>query len=445
MPDLLASLEKYDLGHLHIVAGLWGIQLASNETQAAAEELAACLLDADLVAELTEALPEDTRGALAALLAGQGRVPWAEFTRRFGQVRDMGAGKRDREKPQLKPISPAETLFYRGLLARAFFDAGKGPQEYAYIPDDLFFLMSDQEEAEVRRKSAKPLRPGGPAPESGPLGRPASPGEHGEELPAGDALLDDATTLLAALRLETAPPETRVPAAVILGLLEAAGFVRKGAPQPEPVKRFLEAPRAEAMKMLWDSWLESETFNELRLLPGIVCEGQWSNQPQVTREFLLNLLAALPDGQWWSLPAFIRAVKEKYPDYQRPAGDYDSWFIKRASDGTYLRGFAQWDAVDGALILYFITGILHWLGAADLSKGKESSLVTAFRLTAPAGMAEEKGKILVASNGVIAVPRSFPRAVRYQLSRFGEWEEEKAETYRYRLTPSSLERAHKQG
>src|SRR5512139_3314127 len=146
MPDLLASLEKYDLGHLHIVAGLWGIELASNEAATAAEELAACLLDADLIGELTETLPAEARAALDALIGGQGRIPWAEFTRRFGQIREMGAGKRDREKPQLKPVSAAETLFYRGLLARAFFDAGKGPQEYAYIPDDLFFLMSDQEE-----------------------------------------------------------------------------------------------------------------------------------------------------------------------------------------------------------------------------------------------------------------------------------------------------------
>ncbi len=61
------------------------------------------------------------------------------------------------------------------------------------------------------------------------------------------------------------------------------------------------------------------------------------------------------------------AGQTKVPRLPAPAGDYDSWFIKRASDGQYLRGFAHWEEVDGALIKYFITDILHWLGQVDLS------------------------------------------------------------------------------
>ncbi|MFN3492852.1 MAG: hypothetical protein ACK40V_11610, partial [Anaerolineales bacterium] len=77
---------------------------------------------------------------------------------------------------------------------------------------------------------------------------------------------------------------------------------------------------------------------------GLICEGEWKNQPQVTREFLMNLIHDIPQGKWWSIPAFVKGIKEKYPDFQRPAGDYDSWFIKLASDGQFLRGFAYWDA-----------------------------------------------------------------------------------------------------
>ena len=80
---------------------------------------------------------------------------------------------------------------------------------------------------------------------------------------------------------------------------------------------------AEALALLQNAWIESETFNELRLMPGIVCEGEWKNQPQETREFLLNLLDAIPEGKWWSLNAFVRDIKQKYADFQRPAGDYD--------------------------------------------------------------------------------------------------------------------------
>ena len=40
-----------------------------------------------------------------------------------------------------------ETLFYRALLSRAFFDSESGAQEFAYIPDDLFKIRMEQSES----------------------------------------------------------------------------------------------------------------------------------------------------------------------------------------------------------------------------------------------------------------------------------------------------------
>jgi hypothetical protein len=239
------------------------------------------------------------------------------------------------------------------------------------------------------------------------------------------------------------------------------------------VKAFLEMPRAEALQFITDAWMESNTFNELRQVPNLVCEGEWINQPQETREFLLNLLDAIPEGKWWSLHAFVRDIKQKYADFQRPAGDYDSWFIKREADGQYLRGFSYWNEVDGALIKYFITNILHWLGQVDLSFAEGSSVSTSFRVAgfenreAEIGVRIanndarfpniENGKLHIGSNGRITAPRMTPRAVRYQLSRFCEWDEDggrvvprghietKADEYRYHVTPRSLSKAKEQG
>lgn len=429
MPDLLASLQKHDLGHLRIVAGLWGLELDSNEASPAAEELSASLLDPELVAEILEVLSAEARAALDALTVKTGRIPWAEFTRRFGAIREMGAGKRDREQPHLKPTSPAESLFYRALLARAFFDTDKGLLEFAYIPDDLFPL--------IQAKSGGPS-----APTVDPIGRPASPAERGHETLASDRLLDDATTLLAALRMGRSDWQSDPR---LTELLTAAKLIEKKTPQAEAVKKFLEAPRTNSLKMLQAAWTESESFNELRQIPGLVCEGEWKNQPQVTREFLLTLMEAIPDGKWWSLPAFIRAVKDKYPDYQRPAGEYDSWFIKREADGQFLRGFIHWDEVDGVLIKYFIVSVLPWLGMADLASAEEGGAITAFRLTTLGEKKEERGKIAVSSNGGISVSRNFSRAVRYQIARFCEWEAEKLDEYPYRITAKSLEGAKEQG
>ncbi|HEY9152243.1 MAG TPA: hypothetical protein VIN60_05105, partial [Anaerolineales bacterium] len=141
MPDVYHSLLGHDLGYLQMVAELWGIELKSNELKNATKELAASLLDPERIAELIDSLTPQARQAIAALTDSGGRIPWAIFIRQFGEIREMGAGKRDREHPHLKPASISEYLFYRALIARAFFDADKGPQEFAYIPDDLFSLL----------------------------------------------------------------------------------------------------------------------------------------------------------------------------------------------------------------------------------------------------------------------------------------------------------------
>lgn len=449
MPDLFHSLLKQDIGHLRIIAELWGLELKSTEAEAALEELSVSLLEPDLFAELIDSLSPEADSAITALVNSGGRIPWPTFTRKYGEIREAGAGKRDREKLYLNPASTTEILYYRGLLARAFFDTKKGPQEFAYIPDDLLALLDreEMEEEDALEDSAR----------AEPLGRAASPGEKGHEIPANDSILDDATTVLAALRLGIEPPETRIPLNVLQGFLRAANLIKGNAPQPEPVKAFLESPRAEALAMLQQAWVESDSFNELCLMPTIVCEGEWKNQPQETREFLVNLLDAIPEGKWWSINAFLRDIKQKYADFQRPAGDYDSWFIKRASDGQYLRGFASWDQVDGALIKYFITNILHWLGQVDLCIAEGATEPTSFQILSSESLiaGKEDKKLHVSSQGLISIPRLAPRVVRYQVSRFCEWDDvrvakriethSKDDPYRYRLSTNSLMKAKEQG
>ncbi len=53
--------------------------------------------------------------------------------------------------------------------------------------------------------------------------------------------------------------------------------------------------------------------------------------------------------------------------------------------------------------------------------------------------------MIVASNGKISIPRTFSRAVRYQLARFCEWDEPRGDDYLYRVTAESLKRAAEQG
>jgi hypothetical protein len=440
MPTLSQSLQDHDLGHLRIIASQWGIDFDAPDKRVGLVRLTAALLDRARLEETILELPSEARLALEDLCHHEGRLPWPLFTRRYGAVREMGPGRRDRERPYGKSASPAEMLWYRALAGRAFFDGPSGPEEYAYIPEDLL-----------------PLLPRSYNVAAAPLGRPATPAEYAHAMPASDRILDDATTLLAALRLDLSPfPELSYPAAFLLPLFSSAGLLdASGLPLPEPTRAFLEASRGEALALLARAWLSSKTVNDLRLLPGLVFEGEWQNDPLRARQAVLDFLAIIPPGKWWCLPVLIADVRQRHPDFQRQAGDYDSWFIRPENSDQFLRGFEHWEQVEGALIRYLITGPLYWLGIVEIAVPAEGKGVTAFRYSrwagallsgaVPEGFPPEDEKLKLGSGARLRVARLVPRAVRYQIARFCEWEQEQQDAYRYRLTPSSLTRARQQG
>ena len=442
MPGLADTLRGRDLGFLKMIADAWGLEISAPDAATFLPALYTGILGHQWKSDVLETLPHDAQLALQKLAQNDGRLSWAQFTRSFGEVRPFGPGKREKERPDLKPISPAETLWYRALVGRAFLKDGteREPVEYAYIPDDLLeFLAVLVQRGEV------------------PPGRPASPNETSLPLPAGDRILDQACSLLAWLRLGL--PLDDLPAAswdatpaLLLELLKAARLVdESGLPFAEPVRAFLEAPRGAALVFLAKEWMRALYLNELRLLPGLKFEGDWLNDPLRARQAVLRWVGQVPSGSWWSLSAFVRAVRERDPDFQRPAGDYDSWFIRPEGSQTYFRGFEHWDEVDGALLRFLITGPLHWLGFLDLARAVPGGEFTAFRFSpwaedllhdqAPAGLPAEDARLKLTSSGRLILPRLFPRAARYQIARFCLWEGESPEEHRYRLAPSALERA----
>lgn len=447
MPDLSESLSGRDLGHLSIVAEFWGIELEAPDARSALPRLVKAMLDPQLAAEIINDLPDEVSAALQELASQGGRLSWSFFTRRYGEVREMGAGKRDREQPYLNPISAAEILWYHGLIARAFFDTADGVEEYAYIPEDLLACL-----------------PVGKIQPSKALGRAALKQEYSHTLSASDLILDHACTLIAALRsglddpgeYAYPAPAASLPGIALQTLLTAAGILDEAMqPIPDAARAFLEARRGEALAMLSRAWLSSKEFNELRLVPGLSTEGNWTNDPAHTRRMLLEMIQGLPEGQWWSLDSFIEAVKQDQPDFQRRGGEYDTWFIRRVGTEEFLRGFEHWDEIEGALLRFFIGGPLFWLGMVELACDQEGGGVTAFRCSTwaeallagdpPKGLPGEDSKLIARSDARVFVPRLAPRAIRYQVARFCDWLKETAEGYEYVLTPTSLARAKQQG
>ena len=437
------ALQGNDLEFLRMVANAWGLELIQPDAVTALPVLVDSLKDGALLHEVLDVLPQEALEALQTLLENDGKMLWAAFCRKFGDVRPMGPGKRDRERPDLKPASITEVLWYRALIAKAFLNLPPEPQEYAFIPDDLTQFMTHLAPAPVTQ-----------------FGHPATEQERELIFPANDRILDHACTLLAAIRaginLDLLENRWPIPTPILMGLLYSAGLVDASLQiQTEAVRSFLEAARGEALLQLSHGWRYSESFNDLRYLPGLTFEGQWDNRPHQARNTLMETLNRLPQEPWWSLDSLVSTIREKMPDYQRPGGDYDSWFIRKEGSDTFLRGFEVWEEIDGALIRFIISGPLHWLGWYDLARPAADQPITAFRPsvwaaalrqnTPPSGLAEENQPIKVLPDGRMRVPALAPRSVRYQIARFCEWESELPEEYRFRLTPGSLERAGQQG
>ena len=444
MPDLNQTLRSTDLDFLQRIARTWKLDLAAKSFSAAVKEIASLMQQEALLQETLENLPAEAQTAWGSLLSHQGRESWAIFTREFGELRTFGLARRARENPDLKPVSPVEVLWYRGLIGRVFLNLSGEPQEYVYIPDEFLTLLH------AGNPEAALLSP-----------RPAAEAERKIQDLATDAILDDATELLAALRMNRPLENTHLPSSgtyrqFLFAILSQTGLIASGQlPEPNKVKEFLSATRGEALLTLFQTWLQSKLMNDLCMLPGLVCDGNWTNDPLLPRNLLMGILTHLDPTIWWSIPSLLSQLKAQSPDFQRPAGDYDSWFIRDEKTQAHLRGFENWEKVEGALIRYLIGGPFHWLGVVDIARAEKNSPPLSFRISAsgrlllkgqpPVSNDNENGVVTVSSDGTLLVTREVPRALRYQLARFCEPVTGSKSENKYRISTESLRQASDQG
>jgi hypothetical protein len=441
MPGINHLLNDVDIDLLRDFAQSWGLDISGKSDANLKTQLRNTMSDLDAIREMIETLPTVAKDAIHRLASTLGKMSWTGFTRQYGDVRSMGPGRREREQPAKHPHSTAEILWYRGLIGRAFFDEKLEAREYAYIPDEIL------KQIEVNQKNSSLLP-----------GHPSSLKEHAYEFLANQKILDHCCTLLAALRMDKALDFTvtwNVPIQFLMGIMAEAGLLdAQRRPIVEPVRKFLEASPGEALLLLAGSWFKSTKLNDMLYVPGFTVEGELVNHPVEIRKGVLEYLKQIPNGAWWNLQSFIQSIHDHHPDFQRPAGDYDSWFIHSKKTGEYLRGFEYWDEVDGAFLRYLITGPLHWLGFIDLASSSSSKEPMTFRFstwsnslfnsTAPQ-LPVEDGKIAVRSNGLITVSENASRAARYIITRFCDWGLPNQNSKIYQLSAQSLKAASEQG
>lgn len=460
MPLLRQCLLDTYLVRLRAIARFWEIELTTTRQREAALELAEAMADPEAIARASEALPEEQRQALSALLASGGKMPQRVFARECGEIRAMGPGRMDRDQPWENPISAAEGLWYRGFIFSSFEQGPDGAYEAVLIPPEIeaHLPAPDVEQPQIALES---------------VAAPAA------VLSGSDLLLDDACTLLSYVQNERprVVGDRRWPErhqqrllqrlrvqelerlAFLSHLAHSIGWIAERETghlrlEPDPVTTWLESTPFRQRCTMAAAWRDDPTWNDLFHVPSLQPEdtGAWHNDPVLARNGILRHLKSCAPQTWYRIRDFAAAVKEIDPDFQRPRGDYETWYIRDTETGAYLSGFECWDAVEGRLIDYLMTQPMTWLGLVDLGSHERGERPTTFRLTAAGAAfldlaeppsAPDPPTPRLRSGFRISVPAG-RRYERFQLARVADWSQS-GDPFIYRLTPDSLERAQKQG
>lgn len=213
---------------------------------------------------------------------------------------------------------------------------------------------------------------------------------------------------------------------------------------------WLQQSREQQLREIADAWSSSQ-WNELRHTPQLQCEGDgWENDPILARN---GVLETLPRNiQWYRIQDFIQLVKTKAPDFQRPDGNYDTWYIRDLGTKQYISGFENWELVEGRLITFILNGPLTWLGliiTAETPDGLCFSVtdrLLEWLREAPPAKDEMRVPLLIKPEGIIAVSSTADRYHRFQAARITDpLPIDSDKEFLYRITPDALTKAQHQG
>jgi hypothetical protein len=445
MATLFETFRDYELDLLEMITEQWGIEEDINWRADQAKQVAEKMNHKALFLEILTSLPEPAQTIFLEIAEKGGRVEREILVRAHGDIREMGAGLREKERPDREPANETEKLFYRALIALAFFDVNGDTKEYFYIPDEfLVFIKSHNRTAKM--------------PEIDPIS--AAAVKKSYAIPSMDLVY------LLALRLAILRgnvPLTEFQDIISLNSLpfldallsEKDVIALNGDISTEKVKTILLENEADLVRSLFESWYKSEQSNDLRMVPGLVFEGQWVNDPIKPRHAIMGIIKELPDQQWFQLADLVQWVQETSPHFMRSGGEFEQWFIKNGDKGSYLQGFASWPHVEGNYIRFLINGPLAWFGIIQIAAMNGEDDVLIFSKTSLAHSLfnnipieindDAASKAVIHKNGEIYLPRNAEREMLYHFARFCIWNGINEKFYKFRMTPNAIRRSEKQG
>jgi len=120
MKSLHQSLIDYEIALLKAIADCRSVPVNTASPDTIIYQLVDTLLSPVDTAIVLNELSAAEKDALQFLLAQGGQVDGPRFTRQYGVIRQMGSARLERECPWQNPVNPAEGLWYKGLIFKAF-------------------------------------------------------------------------------------------------------------------------------------------------------------------------------------------------------------------------------------------------------------------------------------------------------------------------------------
>jgi hypothetical protein len=450
---------------LEAIADGWRVSLTDEQLPEIVDRLVAEMTQPESVRAVVQRLSDEEKQALA-FVAAQGRVKVHVLTRKYGQVRRLGAGRLEWEAAWRQPASVAERLWFLGLIYRA------------YAVDEAYHGEVFDVPPEIRR-----ILP--PMDVALPVFSVRSTAEPSLLRDEGDSLARDVFVVLSHLRnhdvrakegvlakheldrIRNRLTGTERPRTLLLWrICEQAELVHREDGLWQPTQRAAMWLKRDALSRQWtlfQAWLKDAGWNELCAMPSVRCEDTgWRHDPVLARESLLRHLRECPLDVWLDIDSLVNAIHDTDPDFLRPDGDYESWYIRDAESGQYVVGFANWGEVEGALIRYLLEHALFWLGVVALGYPQQAERAAAFTVTeigrallfeqeAPAAGEgalpgqEPAKRIVLGSDLSVLVPSTASWYDRFLVERFARWVEEHEGATCYTLDDRSVERALSRG
>ena len=475
MPTTLMMLRDHSPLMLEIIGEMRSANIDATGTERVvllAQELSSPDSVQNVLEEMQSEYPE-AQTALRTLAKSQGWQAADKFTRVYGELEVMGDEQLKATEPWHNPQNLTELLYYSGLIGRGF--EGEGPEAYRiiYIPSDILdqipLSAEDESEGDI-------LIPYVQAP------------SRREVQDSTDEFLNDVGSVIGCLagapmllegqdlaqpdaaRLQArllAPPDTPqlvVRRALLLHVLNQLellkGEKQKDGPLFVALKRnrvndFLNLTRHDQRRQLWEAWRDSPDWDDLERVPALELHNRerWKHNPhpQATRDAFLRYCRILQSTRWYDLADLVDFLREHMPDFQRPAGNYDNWYMRNRKAGRFVKGFEDWDLMDGELARFLLLGPMVWLGALKVAEQRNRTLL---RLTrdgaiwqgadlAPA-REEVQPRFTVKEDFSIEVPLELPLRQRMNIEQVAHWQRSST-MYEYRINQRSLNQAFDRG